>query len=247
MRIAVLGDIHGNLCALEAVLEDSRAKGAERYLVLGDLVMKGPRPNEVVEIIRQLPGQVIQGNTDDFFCRGQIAPGYKARSENEQQLIDILTWARPRLTPEHFDYLSQLPPAAIEEIDGIRLVLSHGSPRHNMDRLLLETPESDLKEMLSGVEADVVLAAHTHVPMVREFERYLLINSGSVGLSLDGDGRASYCLLEVAAAKSPQVVPTMVRVAYDIEKTIGDAGNLGFPHARAYHESLTTGGVRGLR
>lgn len=58
MRIAVIGDIHGNLSALEAVLKDCRVKGVERFLILGDLVMKGPYPTEAVEIIRQLPGQV---------------------------------------------------------------------------------------------------------------------------------------------------------------------------------------------
>lgn len=247
MRTAVIGDIHGNLTALEAVLADCRVKGAERFLVLGDLVMKGPHPNEVLEIVRQLPGQVIQGNTDELFCLG-IPSAYKAKSENEQQLIDILGWGREQLAPEHFDYLASLPPVALEQVQGIRLVLSHGSPRKNIEKLLPETAESELKEILAGVEEEVVLAAHTHIPMVREFDRYLLINSGSVGFPLDGDARACYCLLDINPEESPAAVnPTIVRVAYDIEKTIIDAENRGFPHSRAYHEGLTTGGVSGLR
>lgn len=247
MRIAVIGDIHGNLTALEAVLADCRARGAEGFLILGDLVMKGPHPNEVVAKVRQLPGLVIQGNTDELFCRG-IAPEYRAKTENEQQLIDILNWGREQLVVEHFDYLTGLPPAAEEKVYAVRLLLSHGSPRSSTEKLLPETADCELGEILAGVEAEVVLAAHTHIPMVREFDRYLLVNSGSVGFPLDGDPRACYCLLDIEPEKAlGAAAVTIVRVAYDIEKTIKDAENRGFPHARAYHLGLTTGGSSGLR
>ncbi|MFZ5641342.1 MAG: metallophosphoesterase family protein [Bacillota bacterium] len=243
MRIAVIGDIHGNLVALEAVLADCRARGAERYLVLGDLAMKGPRPSEVLETVRQLPGQVIQGNTDQLICRS-LPPGYKPKTENEKMLTDILKWGQEQLAPEDFQYLSGLPKTTVEEINGHRLLLVHGSPRNNQEGLLPETAPCDLAEMLNGLEEKVVLAAHTHFPMVRDFAGYQIINAGSVGFPLDGNPRACYCLLEI----SPESVsPAIVRVDYDIEKTIADAEKRGFPHVRAYAEGLATGGAGGLR
>lgn len=243
MRIAVLGDIHGNLTALEAVLADCRAKGAGKFLILGDLVMKGPHPTEVLDVIRQLPGLVIQGNTDQLFCR-TLPPEYRARTENEQQLTDILKWGQGQVAEEQIQYLAGLPPAAVEEADGSKLLLVHGSPRSNREGLFPETAPCDLAEMLTGMEEKVILAAHTHIPMVREFAGYLIINAGSVGFPLDGDPRACYCLLETGPTG---VTPAIIRVAYNIDETVKDAENRGFPHVSAYDEGLSTGGSRGLR
>lgn len=244
MRIAALGDIHGNLIALETVLADCRSRRAEKYFVLGDLVMKGPRPREVLEIVRQLPGIVIQGNTDWFMGR-PLDADYRGKSENEQQLVDILRWGQELITPEDIHYLDNLPKTVVQEINGTRFLLCHGSPRKNMEKLLPETPDNELAEILSGQEEEIILAAHTHIPMVREFADKLIINTGSVGFPLDEDPRASYCLLDIFPDEP--VRANIIRVEYDIEKHVTIARDLGFPHVPAYTEGLSTGGSRGLR
>jgi diadenosine tetraphosphatase ApaH/serine/threonine PP2A family protein phosphatase len=175
--LAVLYDIHGNLPALEAVLDDARRAGAGRYLLGGDYALAGAWPRETVERLEGLPEATwIRGNVDRWLVDRSDAP------EPAHGAIDA---ARELLGDELADRLAALPEQAV--LDEVRYC--HASPPSDM-RPFFPEPGDDEEELLAGVEEKRVVAGHIHV----QFARERVLNPGSVGMPWDGDHRAAYAL-----------------------------------------------------
>src|SRR5687768_4019685 len=115
MRLALLSDIHGNLTALQAVLDDlKQVEGVEKIWVLGDLAVLGPHPVECIQVVRELPNaEVIGGNTDRYLITGQFEPMEKPKSEDEfakfstlfRQRADNILWTLSKLSFTDYEYL----------------------------------------------------------------------------------------------------------------------------------------------
>jgi putative phosphoesterase len=196
VRLAVLSDVHGNLAALEAVLEDvERSGGVDAWWVLGDLVALGPEPVEVLERLLALPHATFtQGNTDRYVLTGDLpAIGDPVRSAAS------FGWTRGMLTAGGWlDRLDNLPlEVRLTLPDGTRVLGVHASPgRDDGLGIRAEQGEAELDALLAGADAELVFVGHTHRALEREHRGIRLVNLGSLSLPPQSDDpRASYALL----------------------------------------------------
>ena len=197
MRVAIVSDIHANWQALEAVLEDIKKQGCEKVLCLGDLAMAGPQPRVVIDYVRgQANWTVIQGNTDKLI--GDFSP----------QIIDKMKSAFPVMANALLDdvlvleedkkeYLKNLPAQMNLEIEGVKILMVHGSPRRNNEDILPDMPLEQIQEILEGVDADLIFCGHTHVPCgYQTNKKQTVVNVGSVGRPMTEDARACYVIAD---------------------------------------------------
>jgi predicted phosphodiesterase len=191
----LLYDVHGNLPALEAVLED--AQGASLYILGGDYALFGGWPRETVERLQQLPAALwIRGNGE----RWLTDPDTELMNPVALQALDS---AREALGEQLVADLAALPSSAQR---GDTLIC-HGSPTSDI-RSFMPEPADDEAELLAGVTATTLIFGHTHLPFYRTTESGIeLMNPGSVGLPYDGDQRASYVRLYPDGAIEHRRVP----------------------------------------
>ncbi len=244
MNIALLADIHGNYAALEAVLEDIACQAVERIVVLGDLVFKGPEPEKCVAAVQALQTTVIRGNIDELVGEGQIQPGFAQNEQHAQALLTEMAWTRARLSEAQLKYLRTLP--FVHEIDvaaDVRLRCVHATPQSILTSILPSANESELQslfEVESGnVAPQIVVYAHIHLPYVRYFNGKMVVNTGSVGLTFDGDPRASYAILRTATDGSSSV--ELRRVRYDVERTVAGFTGADHPFGDSVIDALRSG------
>jgi len=196
-RIAILADIHANLPALEAVLEDIGRQTVDEVIVAGDLVGRGPQGSAVARRIEALGLPAIRGNHEDYlldFRRGDVPAAWLRDPE-----WACARWMANELNRSALAYVEALPddlrPATAPEV-----LVVHGSPRSNREGVYPWTPDSAIQSMLDGISAELVVCAHTHRPLERKVGARTVVNVGSVGLPFDGDRRACYAVLTRTAA-----------------------------------------------
>ena len=201
-KIAVLGDIHANLDALEVVLADARAQNVNEFICTGDVVGYNACPNECCKLVRDLGCVVVQGN-HDHYCAFQ-----ESLEDFHHLAAAVVAWTRRQLSSDNAEWLRSLPYTAMAK--GIQVV--HAT---------LDMPEHwgyvfddvEAEPSFSYQRAQVCFHGHTHVPVVFEHQfgsvgrlepgtlelrlgRKYFINVGSVGQPRDGDPRACYCIYE---------------------------------------------------
>ncbi len=227
-RFALYSDIHGNIDALDAVLGDIAAAGISERYCLGDLVGYGPDPSAVIVRVRQTGDVVIRGNYDDGVGarRGECGCFY-ATPEAAEDGASSYVWTDAALDDAEHDWLASLPLEHRFVAEGVRVLLTHGSPRKINEYLLLDRPDHNLAKLAEIADAEVICLGHVHIPYHRVVELASgrvahFISSGSVGKPKDGDPRA--CWVEVligpatadAVAGAASVAMCVHRVAYDI-------------------------------
>lgn len=201
--LAVMYDIHANLPALEAVLDDAQAAGADRHLLGGDYAGLGAWPLETLERLRSLDdAQWIRGNWERWLTESSDAPELPF----VQQAI---AWVRAAIDPETTAELFELQQTVT--LDGT--LFSHASPLSDM-RSFMPEPADDEEELMGGTSARRLVFGHTHIQFRRQGEDGIdLVNPGSVGLPFDRDTRAAYALIDDSGEVE------LRRVAYDHERT----------------------------
>jgi predicted phosphodiesterase len=183
--LAVLYDVHGNLPALEAVIADAEAAGADGWILGGDYALFGGWPAETVERLRSLERATwIRGNGERWTCDPDAAP-------DNPIVPGAVAFSRAALGEDTIDDLASLTFSLPCE----GLLVCHGSPLSDIDSFAPEDGSRD-EELLDGTDAKRVLFGHTHLPFRRVSDGGVeLVNPGSVGMPFDGDPRASYALL----------------------------------------------------
>jgi putative phosphoesterase len=198
MRVAALYDVHGNLPALEAVLEEVEREQPDAIVVGGDMV-SGPLPRQTLERLRMLDRtHFIRGNAD----RGVVA---LRRGEPEPRLGLNDDWVAGQLSDEQIDFLAGLPTTVVLEVDGFgHVCFCHATPRDDEEIFTERTPDEVVAGMLSGTEEAVVVCGHTHMQVDRRVRRWRVVNAGSVGLPYDEGSGARWALLgpEIAFRRS---------------------------------------------
>ena len=178
--LALLYDVHGNLPALEAVLDDCPA---DRFLLGGDYTAFGAWPRETVERLRQLDAEWIRGNVDRWLVDD---------SDVADPVRPLIERSREMLGEELSRELAALP----ETTTHGGTLYCHASPISDTEGFYPEPHDTDV-ERLMGVEAERVVFGHTHLQFRREGPGGIdLVNPGSVGIPLDGDRRAAYAIVE---------------------------------------------------
>lgn len=196
MRVAVISDIHANLIALEEVLKDIEQENCEHIVCLGDIVLAGPQPISILEFVKQQNWTMIQGNTD------------KLIAEYGQDVLDMMKEKYPvmanaivddmnYITDEDQKFLSELPPQTEMEIEGVKVLFVHGSPRANNEDILPNRELTEIEEIISGVDADLILCGHTHIPCgYQTNNKQTVVNVGSVGRPMTPTPLACYAVID---------------------------------------------------
>jgi putative phosphoesterase len=205
VRIAALHDVHGNLPALEAVLQEVERERPDAIVFGGD-VFSGPLPRETFQAVAALGDRAmfLLGNADRWFL-----DVYEGRAEPDADDV----WLIEQLDSRHRDFFAGLPRTVVLDVEGLGAVLfCHGSPRNEDEIVTAITPPERLRPMLEGVEEHVVVCGHTHVQFDRVVDGVRLVNAGSVGMPYEDEPGARWALL------GPRV--ELRRTPYDLERAI---------------------------
>lgn len=236
MRCLIVSDIHANLAAFEAVLNDVKRRRLSYDIVwcLGDIVGYGPDPNECIDLLRTLPHICLAGN-HDWAVLGKL--GIEAFHENAAFVVE---WTQAQLGKEHLNYLRARPE---QDVEGDYLLV-HASPREPIWEYVLDV--SVAEENFGYMTTRFALVGHTHVPaifvkddntqsvhvmlpapntpIILKRSASYIINPGGVGQPRDGDPRAAYAMLDTQTTSW-----TQYRVEYPVQRTQDRMRAAGFP------------------
>jgi putative phosphoesterase len=231
VKLGVLSDIHGNNVALDAVLADGASLGVERWWALGDLVLTGPRPVEVIETLRSLSDVAfVGGNTDRYVVTGaqplahQTVADVIGDADLIQRYAEVaasIGWARGALVQAGLlDWLADLPTEQRLTLpNGQRLLGIHASPASDDGPGINPgVGDDELATLLEGCDADIVVGGHTHAATDRRLDGVRVLNPGSTGLPRHGTA-ASWLVLEV---DDDLVSVEHRRVPFDTEAVVAD-------------------------
>lgn len=223
-RVAAIYDIHGNLPALEAVLEDIRQAEVAQIVVGGD-VLPGPMPRETIDCLRKvaIPMHFIHGNGD----RAVLAElrGLEA-DEVPEQFREGIRWNARQLGPEDEQWLGSWPATVRLQISELgETLFCHASPRNDAEIFTRLTPEDRLRAVFAGVNTPLVVCGHTHMQFARTIGSIRVVNAGSVGMPF-GEPGAYWVLL------GPEV--ELRRTSYDLAKAAERICHTKFPQAQDF-------------
>ncbi|HXX60624.1 MAG TPA: metallophosphoesterase family protein [Candidatus Sulfotelmatobacter sp.] len=215
-RLAVFGDIHGNVAALDAALAAVERARPDAVAVTGDLVMNGPRPAEVLARIRALEQAgacVVQGNTDIAVADLDLSAAFPWLEEVPAAQRAAAEWAHDTLAPADLDLLRRLPAERRLRVGEDLILICHGSPGSQTEGLSVGLDAAVTVQRITRTDARVIVCGHTHVAETREFGRRLICNPGSCGYSFDGDADAAWAL--VTFEPDGAIVADLRRASYD--------------------------------
>ncbi|MGA7910751.1 MAG: metallophosphoesterase family protein [Candidatus Dormiibacterota bacterium] len=221
MRIAALADIHGNLPALEAVLEEVRREAPDLVVVCGD-VASGPMPAQTVQLLKALTEvRFVSGNAD----RGLIEAF--DLQEGPEWAGPFGEWCSRQISRDDRDFLAAFEATVlVEDVEGLgRVLFCHGSPGSDVEIMTAETPDERIRVFTTGLDVDVVVCGHTHMQFDRRVDRLRVVNPGSVGMPY-GEPGAFWAVL------GPDV--RMRRTSYDREAAATRIRSLDWPAAEDF-------------
>jgi predicted phosphodiesterase len=223
-KIAIFSDVHANLPALEAVLEDIDTWQPDTVVCLGDLVDFAPWPNETIAMIRKARILTVLGNHDERIATERpTLPLPKHSMEERRARACAIEWTRNAITPQNKEYLKSLPTSLTLKFPvGPRsrsILMTHAGP-YSIDEYIYEDhPENILEEALSTSEVDVLVSGHTHLSYIREISNStrIVMNVGSVGRTKEKISGAVYGRLTI---NDHGIKPEIIRIQYPITTTI---------------------------
>lgn len=246
MRLAILSDIHGNLIALEALLDALHQAGEVDVIwCLGDLAAFGPRPAECIARVQELHEhygkdkfKVIGGNTDRYLVTGkrpEVPPatdeeGLVKRKRNFAVRDALLNWTMDTLSWEAYEYLKGLLGKELRtRVQDYGTVIGfHAIPGDDEPMSLRpDTPDEEALDALLDRAGRMAIGGHTHLPMDRTLGDWRVLNPGSVGLSFSQPGYAEWALVDFAAGEA-QV--DLRAVPYDVAALRSDIEDAKYPH-----------------
>lgn len=220
MQLAVLADIHGNIHALEAVIAALEGLQPDKVIINGDIINAVPNSNAVVERIRHQNWLVTRGNHEFYYLN--YGTDRDVPDSTDPERWGQLHWLVENLTPEHGRYLAELPDDLTLYYPGTQpLRVAHGVPGHHRWGFYEDQPHDEILRFAAEVPQETLVSAHTHVqldwfirapestsptlftnpytyppPASTRPQQWHIINSGSVGMPLNGDVRAQFVLLK---------------------------------------------------
>ena len=226
MKLAIISDIHGNVPALEAVLDDIQNWKPDQLIINGDVINRGPCSLAVLKMLDAYEGKkvYIKGNHEDFviFSKNNLLQPH----EFNYHLQCFAQWTAEQIGNDWLKKIANWRDAYdlfIEQPDH-SIHITHGSRMGNRDGIHVRLSEEELKNKKVH-HSDVFISSHTHLPMTKYLDQTLVMNSGSVGQPLDGDERSAYARLYL---KNNAMVGEITRVKYDKKQAEKDFIESGF-------------------
>jgi putative phosphoesterase len=222
MKIAVIGDIHGNKYALKSVLEHIEKKDVDFIVSTGDLVGYMPYPNEVIDLIRKHKIIVVQGNHDKVIAESKKISLEEINNMSAQEIqknasAAFTNWC---ISDEHREFLKGLCSKLVLEHADKKVIIAHGSPMR-IDEYLYEN-EDHLEQISEKISEDIIICGHTHIPYFKRINEKYFINAGSVGKPKHGDSRGTYV---IAMIEKEMVSCSIEKVEYNVNQIIQDIEN----------------------
>lgn len=225
MRIAVLADVHANLPALRAVLDDVAAIGCDAIWCVGDLVGRGPHPNQVVELIRSLEITTVQGNWDEAVGMGREQAGaIWTTPAAEAAGRASLDWTVATMDEDHRAWLRRLPTTLRMSIDGRSVLLFHGTPLKQTEYLWTDRPSRAFARIASDEGDDLFCFGHTHETVHKLVGQSHFVACGSVGCG--AHARARYAVIYLG---QPDLAVGFRSVDYDGTRVAADLAAADLP------------------
>ncbi|XES77858.1 MAG: YfcE family phosphodiesterase [Candidatus Bathyarchaeia archaeon] len=219
-KIAVFADVHANLHALKAVMQDAQARGAVAFLNAGDSVGFGAFPNEALRLLHSHKVASILGNYDLEVVEKRV----KGNGAKKTALL----FAQKELEPSCVSYLLSFPKELRLELGGKRILVVHGSPDSIEEHLYPKTPAKRLRSLAKKANADLVIVGHSHEQFQTQVNQTLFVNPGSVGRPGDGNSQAAYALLSFDPFKVE-----LIRLDYNVAAAANALRRKGLPESLA--------------
>jgi predicted phosphodiesterase len=224
MRVAAIYDIHGNLPALEAVLQEIRRAGVDQVVVGGDVV-PGPMPREALACLLDfdIPVQFIRGNGEAAVLAPMAGTDTGTLPEQAREAV---RWTAQQLHPEDERLLATWPETLrVDTRESGEVLFCHATPRSDTEVFTRLTPEDRLLPVFEGLDVSAVVCGHTHMQFDRAIGRIRVVNAGSVGMPF-GEPGAYWLLL------GPDV--ELRRTPYDLAEAAERIRGTDYPHARDF-------------
>ncbi len=218
MKIAILGDIHGNLPALQVAYATAVKANAEKIYHLGDLGGYAPFVNEVVDFLIEHKIEGVQGNYDETVAFDKQHCGCKYENDYQAEMAHLsFEWTKRHITEKTKNYLKKLPFAISFNAEGKKIKIFHATPTKNNLYWYEDRPDKFFLLMSEKAQADVLIYGHTHIPYFKKLKGKYFINAGSVGKPKDKDTRTCVCLVDI---KRDDLEVTFIRKEYDIKLVV---------------------------
>lgn len=241
MNIAFFGGIYSNFLALQAAIDDARRRGTEQVYCLGDIGAFGPHPDRVFPILHDAGVICLQGNYDDSIGNelADCQCGYTDPHDNHFAQISY-DYTLANTNAENRRWLRELPREIRFEVDGVRFLLCHGSPRTTNEFLWESTTSTHFLERLADdYAADVILGTHTGIHWQRELSRgRRFINVGVLGRP-ENDGRTNVWYTIVRTSPGRELEVEFIALEYDHKRLASEMHNEKLP--KEFIETILTG------
>jgi putative phosphoesterase len=224
MRVAAIYDIHGNLPALEAVLDEIRRTDVDEVVVGGD-VLPGPMPHETLTLLLELdiPVQFIRGDADRAVHALMTGTDIGTVPERFREVVQ---WTAQQLGPAHERLLASWPETLrLDTRASGKVLFCHATPRSDTEVFTRLTPEERLRPLVAGVDVALVVCGHTHMQFDRRVGTVRVVNAGSVGMPFGEPG--AYWLLLAFDVQ-------LRRTSYDLQKAAERIRGTGYPQAEDF-------------
>ncbi len=227
MKIAILGDIHGNIEALRVAYDAAMANNVEKIYHLGDLGGYAPFVNEVVDFLIEHKIEGVQGNYDDAVANDKEHCGCKYEDPIQAEMATLsFEWTKEHATQKSTDYMKGLPFEIAFSAHDKKVKIFHATPLKNNIYWYEDRDDDFFLHMARKADADIMIYGHTHIPYRKNLNNKIFINAGSVGKAKDGDARTCVCIVDI----TPDNVKTeFLRIPYDVEKVATAILKSGLP------------------
>jgi putative phosphoesterase len=224
MKTAVLSDIHANLFALEAVLQDCKEKSVDSYIFLGDLIMAGNRPKEVYDLLCDIKPLVwLKGDTDGWL--DEIDGTFLPVNDTEKRLLKMYEYSVKRLTIHELEQIKAKKIFELFSFNEHILCLCHGDPYSHSNAIQVEPNSSVFDRYINDFLFSCLLCGHTHIPLNIEYKDRHFINFGSISMPSDGSNRAYYGIIDFKNGNNIQ----FHHCEFDFTKFVKDLKDSKYP------------------
>lgn len=220
MKVGIISDIHGNIKALEAVLQELKSKDIKKIIVLGDLIGGAPMSEEVVQKIMEIKDNliIVKGNREKHIIEGLPKFVHDEKFEVTQEQRDAHKYLVDELSNKSKKFIQDLQKELQCEIEGKKIYVSHYplNPKGNFRKHIKKPNAGECEELFSEIDADIYLYGHTHIENYNTINGKIYINPGALGCPGKTD-LAPYGILNV---ENDKVTYKQLYAKYDAHKVI---------------------------
>ncbi|SFG33898.1 metallophosphoesterase family protein [Sporolactobacillus nakayamae] len=246
-KIALFADVHGNITALKAVIEDSIQEKVTDYWFLGDLFMPGPGSSDLLALLKSINvSAYVKGNWEDCLLEA-LAGEVDLNDPSDIYVTRLVQYQCETLKNAQIEMIKRLPLHTTKTVNGLNISIAHNLPDKNYGGdLAPDQTQQNFDHLFTQSHCDVAIYAHVHHQMLRySSDDQLIINPGSVGQPYfkwakhRADRRAQYAILEIDEQGVAQI--NFRKVGYDVNKELQEAKRKNIPYLTLYKEQLETG------